>query len=602
MGRSSPAAVLASLLALASCAGAAVIEVDHAGAGDYSTIQEGLDAAAAGDTVLVRPGIYTGIPNRELDFGGRGITLVSADGPDSTVIDCESLGRGFRFVTGEGPDAVVHGFTVVHGRGGSGGAALCDSTSPSFSRCVFRSCVGNPSGGAVSCTWSSSTFDSCRFVGNGSAFGGGLRGESSSLHLRGCTFSANFGQSTGGAIDLRSSDAVIEDSTFEGNESDDWGGAVHWYDSSGSIRGSTFTDNRCSLDGGALACRLSTMSVVDCEFTDNEVYDDGAAIAFRDANARVEGSVFTENVAQSVGGAIHCYSSPAEIVACRFVQNRAEYGGAIRSYLSDPRISDCTFEWNEASAGGGVYVLYGSQPIIERCTFFGNDAEYDGGGLHCQESSPLIRSCTFSGNTAGDDGSGMRFHNSGAVVTNTIVAFGFVSEGVACIGAGTHDFSHCCVFGNAGGDSLCGVHEENIYLNPGFCDPPYSNLTLRSDSPCLPSGNLWGEEIGAKGWGCEGEPYLPDACIVDEAVAPWETSAMIFLELPRAVEVRVRIYDLEGRLVGTPVGRTAYPGGVNTLSWDLKNDAGHRVASGTYFCVVEAGTEVFRRKIAVVGP
>jgi hypothetical protein len=602
MRRSKHLATGVALVALASCAGAAVIEVDHAGGGDYTTIQDGLDAAAAGDTVLVRPGVYAGIPNRELDFGGRDITLVGAAGPDSTLIDCESLGRGFRFTSGEGPDAVVRGFTVANGYSGSGGAAYCDSTSPSFSHCVFRDCEAGQSGGGVFCEWSSSTFDSCRFDTDRSGAGGGLAADRSSLRLRGCTFWRNTSESTGGGIELRFSDADVEGSTFGENESDEWGGAVHWYESSGTIYGSTFTENFCAGDGGALACRISSMSVVDCEFADNRTFDDGAAIAFRDATPRVEGSIFTGNAAASVGGAIHCYGSPAEIVGCEFSGNRAEYGGGIRSYESDPHITDCVFEWNDADAGGGIYVLYGSRPIVERCTFYGNDAEYDGGGLYSEDSSPLVTRCTFSGNTAGDDGSGLRLHDSSAVVANTIIAFGLVSEGAACIGTGSPSFSHCCVFGNAGGDSLCGHYEENLYLNPGFCDPPYSDLTLRSDSPCLPSGNAWEEEIGALGWGCEGEPYLPNACIVDEVIGPWEGGAAILLELPRAVDVRIRIYDLEGRLVATPVQRTALPGGVNTLSWDLTNTVGHRVASGTYFCVVEAGARVYRRKIAIVGP
>ena len=600
--RCSAVAAVVALWVLWGAPRAATILVDQAGGGDFPSIQEGLDAASEGDTVLVRPGVYKGIPNRELDFGGEGIALVSVAGADSTVIDCESLGRGFRFTNGEGPDALVRGFTVVNGRGGSGGAALCDSTSPSFSHCVFEDCTGNPYGGAVFCTWSSSTFDSCSFLANRSAFGGALRAVWSSPRIRGCTFSENFGQATGGAIDLQSSDATIEGSTFEGNESDNWGGAVHWYSSTGSIRDCVFADSYNSMDGGALACRNSTITVTDCDFTANRTDDDGAAIAFRASSGRVERSAFHDNIAQSVGGAIHLYESPVEVFDCEFVGNRAEYGGGVRSYSSDPHIADCVFEWNEAVAGGGVYVLYGSKPVVERSTFVGNSAEYDGGGLHCQDSSPLISACTFSGNTAGDDGSGMRFHNSFGTVTNTIVAFGFESDGVACIGTGSPSFFHCCVFGNAGGDSLCGDHEENLYLNPGFCDPPTLDVTLRSDSPCLPSGNLWGEEIGAHGWGCHGEPYLEDACMVDEAVAPWETRAMILLELPNASAVRVRIYDLDGRLVATPIEEAALPGGVNRLSWDLMNDAGHRVASGTYFCVVEAGAKEYRRKIAVVGP
>ncbi len=44
---------------------------------NFTTIQEGLDAAVDYDVVLVRPGTYTGDGNRDLDFGGKELTLIS---------------------------------------------------------------------------------------------------------------------------------------------------------------------------------------------------------------------------------------------------------------------------------------------------------------------------------------------------------------------------------------------------------------------------------------------------------------------------------------------------------------------------------------------
>ena len=60
-----------------------------------------MDAAAEGDTVLVGPGTYTGPGNRDIELSGKAIVVVSENGPEETVIDCEGNPedphRGFCF-------------------------------------------------------------------------------------------------------------------------------------------------------------------------------------------------------------------------------------------------------------------------------------------------------------------------------------------------------------------------------------------------------------------------------------------------------------------------------------------------------------------------
>ncbi|MFC1715984.1 T9SS type A sorting domain-containing protein [Candidatus Poribacteria bacterium] len=101
-------------LAIAGSAQTATINVP----GVYPTIQQGIDAARNGDTVIVADGTYRGVGNKDLDFQGKVITVRSENGPEYTVIDCEGSGRGFLFHSGETSGSVVSGFTIENGSPG----------------------------------------------------------------------------------------------------------------------------------------------------------------------------------------------------------------------------------------------------------------------------------------------------------------------------------------------------------------------------------------------------------------------------------------------------------------------------------------------------
>jgi hypothetical protein len=377
------------LLAFAEPALAGRIIVDHAGSGDYTTIQEGINAASEGDTVIVRAGTYTGENNVNLDFGGTNITLQSEE-QFGAIIDCEGAAnaRAFYFHSGEDTTSVVRWLWIQNGNIFNGGGVYCGSgSSPIFQSCILSGHQGQH-GGAVYANGSDPIFRSCDFVGNVA------------------------GQRGGGACA---------------------------YDSSIRFRFCYFEDNDCTAGGlGGGIC----------------VWDSGPGRQ----TPVIQYTSFVGCGVENFGGAIYCENI---------------------------------------------------SPVIVRCSFWDNIAWFGGGAICCDGASPSITNCTIVRSQSFGGGSGVycgRIEGAGAAtptISNTIVAFGIGTiPGVACGPQGNPTITHCVVFGNAGGDDLCGDHHDNIIYDPLFCDADNEDFTLCDDSKCLPGNNPWGELVGANYAGC----------------------------------------------------------------------------------------------------
>jgi hypothetical protein len=301
-------------------------------------IQDAVDAAHDGDTVLVNDGVYTSggravpLPYNSVNVNraaiDRAITVKSVNGPGVTVIDganadrCVYLGNG----------ALLSGFTLTRGLGidGDAGGVWC-AAGAVVTNCTLKdNYAGSDGGGAYG-----GTLYNCTFTNNISEFGGAALGAT----LYNCTMTGNFAKSGGGAYE-----STLYNCTMTGNGTEYGGGACY-----GTLYNCTLTDNSAELGGGAYGCIL-----YNCTLKDNWAGSDGGG---------VEVSTLY-NCTMTGNGYNGCYRG----------------GGADGATLYN-----CVLAGNQAHTGGGA-----NYSTLYNCTVVGNTAFYGGGVVECAVSNSIV--------------------------------------------------------------------------------------------------------------------------------------------------------------------------------------------------------------------
>lgn len=222
--------------------------------GDQPTIQAGIDAAVAGDTVLVATGTYKGTGNRNVTFHGKSITVMGSG--SGCLIDCERGGRGFIFQDGEGPTTRVTGFTIRNGgfppgQMGDGGAIYCENASPTISNLTL---LDNETGwgvfylgirgGGIYLSNSSAMIAHCRITQNRAGFGGGIyaSGDGQPLIVN-CIITDNTAGQEGGGFCVTNGQVVVVNCTVIRNRARKSGGALYLDASATIVLNSIFWHN-----------------------------------------------------------------------------------------------------------------------------------------------------------------------------------------------------------------------------------------------------------------------------------------------------------------------------------------------------------------------
>ena len=275
--------------------------------GPKRTLAAAIQAAGPYDTVSAASGVYSGAGNYNLDFQGKPLTVLGAEGALRTIMDCGQFGRAVRFVSGEDANSVLQGFTIKNGLwstpelvGGTmrpaGGAMFCSGSAPRIVRCMFISnqSPGYGVGGAAACTNASAPrFEHCEFISNIAELAGGAVYVDAGCHatFTYCDFQRNIagGIGTGGAIYVYGNSAMAD------------------------VSHSVIGDNRAAIAGGGVFVTGigAAASVSHTLIAGNRAGEGGGVCVYNDGVIHLEHVTVVENMA--VGSA-------------------ASYGGGGRAY------------------------------------------------------------------------------------------------------------------------------------------------------------------------------------------------------------------------------------------------------------------------------
>ena len=402
-----------------------IIIVDQNGTGDYYTIQEGIDNANIGDTVLVYLGNYIEI----VDFIGKDIVVASlflttqdTSYISQTIIDGNHENYQLvRFTNGETENAKLIGFTITN------------ASEPSD-----KSDKWNSQGLGVYINGSSPVIESNHIINN----------------------SYNDWYYTGGGIVIENSSAKIIDNIINNNDMAYHGGGIYINNSINVHIENNSIDNNMVNSGYGVSFGagihidsshyITMSSNTICNNYNNFGYGSGIYISQSD-HIKILNNNISENISQRNGGGIYItYSSDINIIGNLLYGNHAElFGGGIYCENSEILIANNTVCFNEAenpySKGGGIYCL-NSNPNIYNTILFSNTAVTSGNQVFLNANSdPNF----FYSNIEGG-----------------ISAFGLADTVV-----------------------YNGLYENNIETEPQFMllgNHPYS---LHITSPCINAGN-----------------------------------------------------------------------------------------------------------------
>ena len=498
----------------------------------FRTVQEGIDAASDGDTVIVAVDTYF----ENIRFKGKNITVRGTDPLDpafvaNTIIDGH-LGTGpvVTFAGTEDETCVLSGLTIGYGKASVGGG-ICGGTAEMHTHATIKNavvgsnsaddgagiawCDGPIHNNSIGSNWYLSTYPhgnggglfQCNgdilnneisknraYTGGGlcqcngriwdntieenlATEGGGIGYCAGTIRYN--EIAKNYAYAGGG---LAYCHGIIENNTVGGNTSYiplGFGGGL--YRCNGTIRNNTITGNIGGQGGGLAFCdSLIEGNLISSNGADGDGvgYSGGGLYA---CSAYIHNNTIISNTSNRHGGGLgHCGGA---VIGNLIAENSADDMGGGLAYC-DGQIRNNTITANNAYDGGGL----GRCPGTVRNNLVAvNTARNRGGGLF--DCDGPIYSNTIAYNSARGDGGGLC--SSNLIIKNCIIWGNTSTLSEPQLYASSTPTYSCIQSWSGGG-------EGNTTSDPGFVDADGpdndplgwrdNNYRLKEGSACIDRG------------------------------------------------------------------------------------------------------------------